>query len=453
MSNFRARHKVRAILIIGLSLVLVAASSRIVYAYQVVASGFLKAQGRFIVDAQGAIVLLRGVDFFGYEFGLWDTHSRNDYQTIAGWGFNVVRLPIAWNFIEPKPGEYDESYFTKYVDKDISWAKQFGVYVILDMHQYGWSPHFTYYDSWHTAGVPQWGVSAYPNTAKGEAQAKADFWRGLGPNGTPVSATNPSMQDRFIQMWKYVASRYAAEPTIAAFDLFNEPDVSSSGASTGWITYYDYNKFALSDVPALQEKTVDGIRTVDTNHLILWEPALIWNKQTQYVNKPNVGYAPHYPKLSKLDIVIKQSEAWNQPVFIGEWGTPVENPNATKYIRDLLDAQDKYLLSWAWWTYGKDDFGMCLFDAKGRERTQLVQNLVRPFTSRFLIPPSVTFDVVKKEFRLALTGYNVVSVNLSSVYTKFTLSVISGSATWTSSDRVLIVSVPTGNSQIVMSVQ
>jgi endoglycosylceramidase len=362
--------------------------------------GFLRAEGRSIVDQAGDVALLRGANFYGYEYGFLDRHTESDYKRMASWGFNVVRLPVAWNFIEPQQGVYDERYLS-YVDRDIKWAKKYGLYIILDMHQFGWSPYFTYFDPLgRTAGVPSWAVSTYADTAEGNARARADFWESLGPNGTPTSDMNPSMQDRFVQMWKYVASRYAQQETVAAYDLFNEPTVYSSGG--GNVKYYDVSKLCSETLPAFYEKVVDGIRTVDGNHMILWEPANIWNRITSRVNRPNMAFSPHYPgyspfykttgigmsesgydgnktrlEASLLNTVIRLSEEWDIPVFVGEWGICVEALNAIQYIYDFAELMGRYALSGAWWTYGKSTFGMNLLDKDGNERAALVQNLLQ----------------------------------------------------------------------------
>lgn len=402
MSSGTRKNAIRAVTI--LSLILLVAGTQLVSSANASTLNvqrrysFLKASGTSIVDSAGNAVLLRGANFFGYEYGLWDIHTESDYKKMASWGFNAVRLPIAWNFIEPQPGKYDESYLSKHVDKDIAWAAKNGLYVILDMHQYDWSPYFTYHDSWHTAGVPSWAVSGYPNTAEGQAHARADFWNNLGPNGTPASDANPSMQDRFALMWKYVASRYVAQSVVAAYDLLNEPTAYSSDSK---FCFYDVDKFSSEALPAFYAKVTDTIRTVDSNHMLLWEPD--WgthSSSTAALRRPNVAYAPHYPGMygeywhgpdsSSTDMydgnkstlsesvgkIVQFAAKYDQPVVIGEWGIRAEGANAAQYIRDLGDVMHAYGVSWTWWSYGRCDFGMNLLDETGSERTILVNNLL-----------------------------------------------------------------------------
>lgn len=396
------------------------------------ATGFLRAQGRWVVDQSGSLVILRGANFEGYEYGQWDMHTEADYQQMSSWGFNVVRLPIAWNFIEPKPGQYDETLFSQYVDRDIAWAKKYGIYVIIDLHQYGWSPYFTNYDSWHTAGVPSWSVSGYPNTSQGEAQAKADFWNNMGPNGTLPTDTNPSMQDRFMQVWKYVAGRYSQEEAVAGYDILNEPMIYSMNGDVSY-NADRLDRLCTETLPAFYNKAVDTVRTVDNNHMIFWEPALVGNKITSPPDRPNMIYSPHYPGYegmtmngydgnttrlhASLEGWLLASQVWNQPVFVGEWGMRVEGTNAVQYILDLTDLMDEHLLGAAWWAYAKGSFGMYLLDEAGNVRSTLVNNLVRPFISGSSASIySSHFDRDAGQFRVDLKGVSVVLVRLPSFY-------------------------------------
>jgi endoglycosylceramidase len=351
---------------------------------------WLRTNGKWIVDEDGNIVLLRGANFMGYEFGAWSAHTEEDYARMASWGLNVVRLPIAWHYIEPEPGFYNESYFTNYVDRDITWAKKYGIYIILDMHQWYWSKHFSYAGGGWTNGLPSWMISAYPNNATGLGQAINDFWLGKAPNGTEASAENPSMKDRFIAMWKYVAQRYANEPTIAGYDLFNEPyyaipyiEGGLDASQTATYLYPFYNRL------------IDAIRTVDSHHIIFYEPVGGWHTDSaQLLNKTNIVFSYHYYLLSgnysgdasmlEKDIInryldkptINPIRNWNIPCFVGEFGVPLKVNNSSLWVRDTVSIWNRYEIGWAWWTYWKSDVAdMSLCYANGTEKLQFIQYL------------------------------------------------------------------------------
>ena len=182
-------------------------------------------EGKF-VDSEGRQVLLHGVNVI-------DKSRRNNYQSWHGpeeftemrqWGFNCLRLGILWDGVEPEPGVYDEAYLVG-VDQRIQWAKENGLYVLLDMHQDLFSAKLG------ADGAPEWAVldEGKPNIRAGETWGMAyftspaiqtafdNFWENKpAPDGMGV-------QDHFALAWQHVAARYADEPIVVGYDLFNEP--------------------------------------------------------------------------------------------------------------------------------------------------------------------------------------------------------------------------------------
>lgn len=351
--------------------------------------GWLRTDGKWIVDGEGNIVILRGADFMGYEFGAWNAHTKEDYARMASWGFNVVRLPVAWHYIEPQPEVYNVSYFENIVDRDIAWAKKYGIYIILDMHQWYWSNFFNSCGGW-VNGLPSWMVSGYPNNATGLGQAITDFWTWKAPNGTDTSAENPSMQDRFISMWKYVARRYVNETVIAGYDLFNEPLYSSPYISEG----LDASETATY-LYSFYNRLIDEIRTVDPYHILIYEPVGGWHTDSaQLLNRTNLVFSYHYllhsggysgdARALEMDIVNRYLDKptsspirnWNIPCLVGEFGVPLKVTNSSLWARNIVSIWNKYELGWAWWTYWKsDEADMSLCYANGTEKKEIVQYL------------------------------------------------------------------------------
>jgi aryl-phospho-beta-D-glucosidase BglC (GH1 family) len=272
------------------------------------------------------------------------------------------------------------------VDRDIAWAKKYGIYIILDMHQWRWSPHFG------GNGLPVWMVASYPNSKEGMGQAIMDFWLGKGPNGTDANETNPSMQERFVNVWKYVAQRYVNEPTIAAYELFNEPyhssDLIQGGLDPAQTASYLFPFYC---------KVIESIRIVDANHIIAYQPVGGWDSgRAQKLNYSNLVYTFHFYGESpysgnstklKEDFMYRynppytwQSKPieWNMPIWLGEFGTDAQpwNPNASLYVRDMMVILNEIQIGWAWWVYWKSDtYGKALLYANGTERTELTTYL------------------------------------------------------------------------------
>jgi hypothetical protein len=267
---------------------------------------------------------------------------------------------------------YDANYLEKYVDQDLKWAETCGIYVVLDMHQWFWSSVFSFSSS-QGLGVPAWGCIDYPNNVNGYQQAVTDFWLGKGPNGTKATEANPSMQDRCIEAWKYIASKYAGCSTIAAFDLFNEPLCgpfmppaqlveSSSMGDISSLVYSFYNRL------------ISGIRSVDQRHIIVYEtygPFIDDYSlpiQAGFVNDSNAVLSFHFYHFRKnyggdVSWLRGVFEKWwwnslknlNIPIWVGEFGAFVEDQGSTLWVKDTLQIFREHDLGWAWWGYFKSD--------------------------------------------------------------------------------------------------
>ena len=106
--------------------------------------------GTSFVDGAGRQILLNGVNLVNKnpEEQYIGKEGPETFQNFKKWGFNVIRLGIIWDGLEPEPGIYNEAYLKK-IDQQIEWAKAAGLYVFLDMHQDLFSVKYS-------DGAPQW---------------------------------------------------------------------------------------------------------------------------------------------------------------------------------------------------------------------------------------------------------------------------------------------------------
>lgn len=144
---------------------------------------------------------------------------------LAADGFNIVRLGMTWDAIEPQPRQYDEAYLDR-VEKVADLCEKYGIYFYLDMHQ------DLFYGEKNTAGdgAPLWacitdGAKFEPVKivwAEGYFWGKATqrafdaFWNNEKINGVPI-------QTYYQDMWKHVAERFKDHPALFGFDVMNEP--------------------------------------------------------------------------------------------------------------------------------------------------------------------------------------------------------------------------------------
>src|SRR4051794_839823 len=110
------------------------------------------AHGQF-VDAAGRTVILRGINAVGKE-GSRGTGTPNlteqDATRIAAMGFDVVRLGMTWDAVEPTRGRYNDAFLRRFLAQ-LDLLHRHGLLAIVDMHQDTWSAYLSSAD-----GAPRW---------------------------------------------------------------------------------------------------------------------------------------------------------------------------------------------------------------------------------------------------------------------------------------------------------
>ena len=314
--------------------------------------GFLKTDGKAIVNDSGDTILLRGMGLGGwmlqegymlqtagfanaqyqirakiegligaadtdlfYEAWLANHVRKIDIDSLSAWGFNAVRLPMHYNLFtlpiedEPVPGQntwLDKGF--ELTDSLIAWCKQNEMYVILDLHA---APGGQGYDQ---------GISDYDTT-------KPSLWESTANKGKTVA------------LWRRIAEKYAEEPTVAGYDLINEPNWNLPG-----------------NIPLknLYLEITNIIRSVDTNHMLFIEGNWFANDFTGLTPPwdDNMVYSPHkywsYNDQASIQWVLDIRENFDVPIYFGESG---ENSNV--WFRDAIKLLEDRGISWAWWPMKK----------------------------------------------------------------------------------------------------
>ena len=349
---------------------------------------WLSVKDSYIVDSEGYYIILRGANYMGMEFG-WFKHSEEDFKRMASWGFNVVRIPIGWAYIEPKPGVINEDYL-RLIDRIIAWAKKYGLYVVLDMHQWRWSKKYG------GCGMPDWVVP----DAKDYLEASVKFF------------TNKTLWEKFARVWRLLAERYKNESAIAAYDLFNEPMPKDE-----LIPRSDF----LKCVEEFYKYVVSEIRKVDKKHILMYMP--IWGGNlgyTPFIKGNNIVLTIHYyvggtwdgktgyekvkfeDLMNAVKFAVRLAEKRGVPLWIGEFGVGSAAYKAHEWTRDVIRCFDEYALGYAWWTYWRDKDKFGLLYPNGKEKEHILIVLDRPYVKR------ATAKILKMEFDLRTKKFKAV---------------------------------------------
>jgi endoglucanase len=327
------------------------------------AQGFLKAQGREIVNARGQNVLLRGMGLGGwmlqegYMLGIYKNSQQHnikkriedligsdktatfynawlnnfirktDIDSMHAWGFNSVRLPLHFNLFtlpsDEEPVKGKNTWLKKgfqLTDSVLAWCKADHIYLILDLH-----------------AAP--GGQGNDLSISDRDGSKPSLWQ------------NKDDQEKTVALWKKLAARYKDETWIGGYDILNEPNWGFTDPT------HDPNGLKETNNGPLKKLLVQitaAIRSVDKQHIIIIEgngwgnnyngvlPA--WDK--------NMVLSFHkywnYNRQQDIQKILDTRDKYNVPVWLGETG---ENSNTwfTEVVRLLEDNN----IGWSMWPLKK----------------------------------------------------------------------------------------------------
>ena len=263
-----------------------------------------------------------------YEDNYW---TEKDFDNCESLGINCIRLPLWYmNFVDFDGNMLDNAFDR--IDWFIQEAGKRGIYVIIDMHGAPGSQN----------GSDHSGIDG-GNNKQGESQF---FW---GNN----AAAN---QQLYYNIWAKIAEHYKDNPTVAGYDLLNEP----------FCTYRYNSSYSDSDLHNLlwgiYDKAYDTIRNIDKNHVIImeatWDPIDLpdpsnygWNNVMYeyhnylYDDYDNANGDQIENMKKKLNAITKAD--YNVPSYMGEFAYM----NNTKAWSDGIKLLDDYGINWTTWTY------------------------------------------------------------------------------------------------------
>jgi endoglucanase len=311
--------------------------------------GFLKADGKFIVDENGNEFILRGmglggwmlmegymmqssdvadtqhefkerlVELMGVEkteafFDAWLANhcTKADIDSLAAWGFNSVRLPMHYNLftlpIEDEPVQGEQTWLEKgfaMTDSLLSWCASNNIYLILDLH-----------------AAP--GGQGYNAAICDYDPDKPSLWE------------SEDNRIKTVALWGKLAERYSDEPWIGGYDLINEVNWDLPGGVL---------------LRELYEDITEAIRAVDTNHIIFIEGNWFANDFTGLTPPwdDNMSYSFHKywnynDNPGSIQWVLDMREQHNVPLWMGESG---ENSNV--WFTDAIHLFEDNNIGWSWW--------------------------------------------------------------------------------------------------------
>ncbi|TDQ07004.1 cellulase family glycosylhydrolase [Pedobacter metabolipauper] len=327
------------------------------------AQGFLKADGKRIVNEKRENVLLRamglggwmlqegymlGIDGHGqqhlirkrieeligkeqtqifYNKWLANHTTKADVDAMRSWGFNSIRLPMHYNLytlpIEEEPVAGQNTWLEKgfaMTDSLLSWCKSNGMYLILDLH-----------------GAP--GGQGNDFNISDRDPAKPSLW------------DSEANKNKTIALWHKLAEKYANEPWIGGYDIINEPNWGFENRET------DQHGLQEKKNEPLRKLMIDitkAIRSVDQKHLVIIEGNGWGNNYNGIFPLWDDNLVLSYHKYwafndqGSAQGMLDARDKYNVPVWLGETG---ENSNV--WFTEAIRLFEKNNIGWAWWPLKK----------------------------------------------------------------------------------------------------
>lgn len=186
-------------------------------------------KGTKFMNESGKEIILHGVNVLCREASLGHFYPgfENAFPFFKRMGFNLLRFGIFWHGVEPQPKVYDEAYLNR-VKKIVNLAKEYDIYIILDMHQDLFAQKFI-------DGAPDWACLDeglphpenctiwYNAYLESEAIIKAadNFW------ANAPAEDGVGLLDHYSAMWEKIAESFDGCPNVIGFEPMNEPFMGS----------------------------------------------------------------------------------------------------------------------------------------------------------------------------------------------------------------------------------
>jgi endoglucanase len=320
--------------------------------------GSWSTRGADIVDADGDVVQIRGVNWFGFEtgagmpHGLWSRNMEEMLDQIAGLGFNTIRLPFSSAMLadgalpqgmsEQANPELVGLSSLELMDRFIDAAGVRGLAIILDRHALGPDDR-----------ASLWYDDQYP-------------------------------QERLAEDWQLLATRYADRVNVIGADLYNEPhDQACWGCGDPAFDWKAAAESAGDAVHAIEPEWlifVEGVEQIDGASCdgpeatsCTWWGANLSGADAEPIRlaaESKVVYSPHEYATS----VFRQAwfddpsfpenmpAIWGQfwgdletsdtaPVMVGEFGSKLEADIDRVWLGELLAYLDEIDAGFTFWSF------------------------------------------------------------------------------------------------------
>jgi hypothetical protein len=218
------------------------------------------------------------------------------------------------------------------------------------------------------------------------------------PNNQPELFMDPKNEELLVKLWVKIAGRYKDEPTVAAYDLLNEPLPENTGAA---------GKYKDKLVP-LYQKLIREIRKVDSRHMFTLE-GYNWSNNWSEFDRPlddNMFFQFHYycwdrpDNLNDISYFLEKQKQLNTPVWVGETG----EKNNTIYFA-TTQYFEKNNIGWSFWPWKKMDTQNTPYSIKSPEGWKEIAGYSRQDGTPSATDPEKIFNELLENIKIENCTY------------------------------------------------
>jgi hypothetical protein len=196
-------------------------------------SGYVHIQNGRFYESDGSPIRFFGVNY-AEALDYWGTVEEADFDRMVTYGFNLIRLNINWDLLEPREGTYSEEYLHQ-LDQVIGFAGKYHIYVLLDLHT-------------GDSVLPTWVAS------------DVEIW-------------NPNVLGEVSRTWDLLARRYADDHMVIGYDIpWNEPFIRADKESrfetlykSSWNNWLKARYTTIANLGATWQHPATALDTDESN--------------------------------------------------------------------------------------------------------------------------------------------------------------------------------------------
>ncbi len=345
----------------------------------------------YIADEQGRALQFRGMNV-KTEHPATDASDQLLADASAR-GFNLLRLSVYWDEMEPTDDAWNEAYFAE-IQTVLDRAEAHGIWVVLTMHQDNFNTRFG------GKGMPDWvtddeGLPFEPQDVwflNAVQPALMESWENL--------YEKPEFRAAQIDAWEEIVTRFHASPSVIGYDLLYEP-FGKIRDGENFIAAVE--RVESTQLTPMYQRLTTAIRAIEPDQWVFIEApnqaSLGIRSWLGAIDGGNIAFFPHMydstiesatytpggevkydPKFfdTYAGVIDVYPDAHHVPVLFGEWGVAhPEAPGMDRFVADALDLMEEHGSGWTMFN-GCRGTGYCPFDADGGDRPGIGQ-IVQPY--------------------------------------------------------------------------